>query len=126
MNIGIDYLGYYLKQNPLTGEVELFAPAKKKWEFIQEVKHFEQNGIPDPVSHHPLGFPSLDKACHSTIANLNSRLGFLRHSKSYYFMKKVLNQLDLQFKNSEGMPTDFYEPEKRLQIRRRFQSIKLR
>jgi hypothetical protein len=126
MNHGIDYLGYHLKQNLGTGEVELFAPAKKKWEFYQEVRQLEQTGIPNPAASHPLAFPSWDKASHCTLACLNSRLGFLRQSQSYRFRKETLTRLENRLKNPEGIPADFYDAWGHLRIRRQYRSIKLK
>jgi len=126
MNHGIDYLGYQIRQNPLSGQVAFFAPAKKKWEFIQAIRSFEKSGILDPKAPHPLGFPVWDKAAQNTLAKLNSRLGFLRQAKSYLFRKETLSHLEGHFANPEKMPSEFYDRWGPLHLRSQYRSIRLK
>jgi RNA-directed DNA polymerase len=126
MNEGIDYLGYHIKQSPITGRVELFTPPKKKWEFIQVVRLLEREGMSDLKPFHPLGFPSRDKTAQNTLDNLNSRLGVLKHSRSYCFRKNVLTRLESRFTNPEKIPSDFFDPYCPLRFKSHYRSVKLK
>jgi len=108
MRDGIDYLGYRILQvdNPQR-PVELHSTPKRNWAFIADVRDLEKRGLP-PMNHpHPLAIAPNMKNARSRLATINSRLGHLKHSKSYRFKKAAFDRLkkntsivDLKFEHT--------------------------
>jgi RNA-directed DNA polymerase len=93
---GIDFLGFFVKQVFGVRDPLLVLPQRKKcWDFVKSLRNLEYCGIPEPSLSHPLAFKRRGSDSYSILAEINARLGSLKHSKSHQFRKNALERLEL-------------------------------
>ncbi len=123
---GVDYLGYKIVGR--IGQLpEIHMPPKKKWEFVAAVRKIEQRGSLVPRKLHALALRRSDDEAKRALASLNSRIGHLKHAKSYRLRKETLIRLEerTSLKTISLEPLHSFEW-KLYSFGRRFQKIRLR
>jgi len=91
---GIEFLGYRLRQTPNPANpLRILLPAKKSWEFIKACRQLEKSGIPEPEFIEPIFNVRSRRGAQRSVARVNSRLGFIRHARSYRLRKYALARL---------------------------------
>ncbi len=113
----IELLGYRFIAP--TDELIMQTRKSKQWEFVALLRGHESKGLPIPYLNHPLEIDHSRKEIKSMLGKVNSRLGLMKHAKSYQFRKKTLSK----FKNETNCALQFLG-EMPLSIKGDFSSIK--
>lgn len=98
----IDYLGYRLRPDLRNRSkvVHVSVDAKKKWDFIRELRLLEKRGIPCGEKLHPLWPKYSHLEARESWAAVRSREGHLKHAQAYNFVNSALTKTELRL-NSE-------------------------
>ncbi len=120
---GILFLGHWCVQTNNPKEpLEFYLKPNVQWEFIKSIKKLEECGVSEKLRCHPLSFYTEDEALRSMISSVNSRLGHIKHSRSWLFRKKTLEKL--MFKTTNHIPDELGGSYSALKVNRTFQKIK--
>ncbi|MFH1018499.1 MAG: reverse transcriptase/maturase family protein [Pseudomonadota bacterium] len=121
---GIEYLGYRARQTGLPAQpLQFFAFAKKKWQWIAELRKLERRPFPAADSAHPLSLTHGSRELDRTLAALNSRIGDLVHARTYRLRKASLDRLIHATSAYPGLPDDLGGEQPRLRAKRGYRSI---
>ena len=120
---GMLFLGHWCVQtdNP-KNPLEFYMKPKNKWEFIKCVKKLERLGVGEKLRRHPLSSYIEDENTQSLIASVNSRIGHIKHSRSWMFRKKTLKKLIS--KTTQHLPEELGGSYSALKVNERFSKIR--
>jgi len=92
----IDYLGYRLKPDKLNPSKVVYVSVdpKKKWDFVQELRQLEKNGLPYGVKLHPLWPHYSHTAAREAWSAVRSREGHLSHARVHDFVNTSLTKTE--------------------------------
>ena len=123
---GIHYLGYKMKMTDCAKQpLQLFVEPKKKWQWIKEVRILE-NTLPFVTEKlHPLAIESSNKKAQRELARVNSRLGYLKHARSYRMRKESLDTLIHSKTDFSDPPDEFFQKWHPIKIKKGYQSIRI-
>ncbi len=124
---GINYLGYKIKQTNYSKEpAKLYLSPKKKWEFIQDLRALEAEGLPDPIRAHPLS-PFLSRTIvQKRLSSINSRLGLQKHAASFLFREEALKNFAQKVSHGTELPEEHSLQWEPVIVKKDFSSIKIR
>ena len=125
MDNGIMYLGFHAAQMKSRREpLQFFPTGKKKWKFIQGLRHLQKSkNTPPSIKTHPLA-PWLTNPEHRhRLASINSRFGSLVHSKSYRFRERTVARFEKEIQGEETSESYSYSP---YEIKEGYRAIRLR
>lgn len=88
---GIDYLGFHLRQSPELGLIVL--PSQKKlWDTVCEVRRLERLDWWPERADFPFEFWNRANR-RQELSSLNSRLGLIKHTKSFNIRRRICKKL---------------------------------
>ncbi len=120
---GLLFLGHWCVQTDSPKEpIEFYLKPNVKWEFIKCVKKLEKHGVSENFKSHQLSSYIEDKNVQRMVSSVNSRLGHIKHSKTWTFRKKTLEKL--AFKMTHHLPHELGGSHSLLKINKKFQKIK--
>lgn len=119
---GILFLGHWCVQtdNP-KDPLEFYLKPNNKWEFIKAVQKLEKCGTSEKLKPHVLSSYIEDEKIQSMIASVNSRIGHIKHSRSWMFRKRVLEKLI--FKTTHHLPRELSESYSTLRVNKKYLKI---
>jgi len=120
---GILFLGHWCVQTENPKEpLELFLKPKNKWDFVKSIKKLEKDYTNLKFRPHPLAPYMEDEKLLSMIASVNSRIGHIKHSRSWMFRKKTLDKLI--FATTDHLPRELGESYSFLRANKRYSKIR--
>ncbi len=122
---GIEYLGYHGKQTDSSKEpFQLFLKPQKKWEWIQELKSLTKQKIVLGEKAHILSPKIPSRKLMQALARVNSRLGCLRHARSYLLRKESLDRFIRDTTENADLPPELGEPWRLWKTKRDYTKIR--
>ncbi len=126
LSMGVYYLGYKMRMTESAAQpLQLFVTPKKKWQWIKELRILENTNLFFDEKPHPLAIESSQRELQRKLAKINSRLGYLKHSKSYQLRKKSLDTFVHSKTEFAELPDEFCQKWCPIKIKKGYQSIKI-
>lgn len=120
---GILFLGQWCVQTDNPKEpIAFYLKPKIKWEFIKCIKKLECHEVNESFKPHPLSSYIEDEDLKSMISSVNSRLGHIKHAKSWMFRKQTLEKL--ASKMTDYLPDELGGSYSVLKIDKKFMKIR--
>ncbi len=90
--VSMDYLGHkFIEKN---GELLIFPQSSKRYKLVCSSKKLYSNFAPIKTDHHLMLKRKGPKNYIKSLASFRAHLGNLKHSKSYFFRKRVIEKLN--------------------------------
>lgn len=120
---GVLFLGHWCIQTGNPQEpLQLYMKPSSKWEFVKSIRKLEKIGLDTRFKPHQLGPYIEDEKSSKLIASVNSRIGHVKHSKSWLLRKRTLERLLL--KTKQFIPEELGESYSPLKINKKFLKVK--
>jgi hypothetical protein len=124
---GIEYLGYHGVQTDSPKEpFQLFLKPKKKWEWIQEINSLARKKIEPFEKGHLLSPKIPSRELNQSLARVNSRLGHLRHARSFRLRKDSVERFLRDTTENLDLPRELGEPWCPWKVKRDYTKIRSR
>ena len=124
---GIHYLGYKIRMTENAKQpLQLLPASKKKWQWVKELRILENTNLFSKKKLHPLAIESSEKELQKKVAKINSRLGYLKHARSYQLRRKSLDMFVHSKTEFAELPDEFCQKWCPVKIKKGYPSIKIR
>ncbi len=129
---GIKLLGYKIKQTSFKhsqspNSTQILLPKKKKWEFINSLRHSEKLDFCERTKLHEFFNLKSNNYNRNKLAKINARLGHMSHADCYTFKKTTLEKYITQTSIKEfNIQEEKQEHWNTLKTSTHFTSLKIR